>query len=367
MRVFHFLKEKVNLKELWNRVCSLELNKKVKIVIIFLAVMVGLTIISRVTYQMILPKVVMGQADSGTIHHTIHTQAEVKSLSESPVFTTEGLLVDKVVVSTGQAVRKGDVLYTIEKNPLDQMIAEEQGEVNAISKQIQQMKAESDGTSVSAEVYSLQQERWKKDQLLQEHKKIKRAGYGICAPQDGVVTALETKAGQKTQGTADVMLADSGQNLTAVVTLSSDEESSYVSKDTIVTASSSDGKSADNLAVASIDNREAEGTIVLNIPLPQSEFSLGQLLSVELNSSSQKYDCCIPRSALNMEGSSYFVFTVTAEETILGREYTAKKMEVTVLDKNRESVAVEGISSGQMIIVQSDKILSNGNKVRKMR
>ena len=108
MRVFHFLKEKVNLKELWNRVCSLEPNKKVKIVVIFLAVMVGLTIISRVTYQMILPKVVMGQADSGTIRHTIHTQAEVKSLSESPVFTTEGLLVDKVVVSTGQAVRKGD-------------------------------------------------------------------------------------------------------------------------------------------------------------------------------------------------------------------------------------------------------------------
>ena len=45
MRVFHFLKEKVNLKELWNRVRSLEPNKKVKIVVIFLAVMVGLTII----------------------------------------------------------------------------------------------------------------------------------------------------------------------------------------------------------------------------------------------------------------------------------------------------------------------------------
>ena len=163
------------------------------------------------------------------------------------------------------------------------------------------------------------------------------------------------------------MLADSGQNLTAVVTLSSDEESSYVSKDTIASVSSSDGKSVDNLAIASIDNRETEGTIILNIPLPQNEFSLGQLLSVELNSSSQKYDCCIPRSALNMEGSGYFVFAVTAEETILGREYTAKKMEVTVLDKNRESVAVEGISSGQMIIVQSDKILSDGNKVRKMR
>ena len=264
MRVFHFLKEKVNLKELWNRVCSLEPNKKVKIVVIFLAVMVGLTIISRVTYQMILPKVVMGQADSGTIRHTIHTQAEVKSLSESPVFTTEGLLVDKVVVSTGQAVRKGDVLYTIEKHTLDQMIAEEQGEVNAFSKQIQQLKAESDGTSVSAEVYSLQQERWKKEQMLQEHKKIKRAGYGICAPRDGVVTAIETKAGQKTQGTADVMLADSGQNLTAVVTLSSDEESSYVSKDTIASVSSSDGKSVDNLAIASIDNWETEGTIVLN-------------------------------------------------------------------------------------------------------
>ncbi len=367
MRLFHFLKEKVNLKKLWERGCSLESNKKVKIVIVFLAVMAGLTVISRLTYQMILPKVVMGQADSGTISHTIHTQAEVKSLSESPVFTTEGLLVDKVVVSAGQSVRKGDVLYTIEKDTLDQMIAEEQGEVNVLSKQIQQLKTESDGASVSAEIYSLQQERWEKNQMLKVHKKIKMAGYGICAPQDGVVTEIETKAGQKTQGTADVMLADSGQNLTAVVTLSNDEESSYVSKDTIANISSSDGKSADNLAIASIDNREAEGTVVLNIPLPQSEFLLGQLLSVELNSPSQKYDCCIPRSALNMEGSNYFVFAVAAEETILGREYTAKKMEVTLLDKNRESVAVEGISNGQMIIVQSDKILSDGNKIRKMR
>ena len=107
MRVFRFLKEKVNLKELWNWVCSLEPNKKVKIVVIFLAVMVGITIISRVTYQMILPKVVMGQADSGTIRHTIHTQGEVKSLSESPVFTTEGLLVDRLWFLQGRRSEKG--------------------------------------------------------------------------------------------------------------------------------------------------------------------------------------------------------------------------------------------------------------------
>lgn len=100
----------------------------------------------------------------------------------------------------------------------------------------------------------------KKNSCFKSIKRSSGRGTGICAPRDGVVTAIETKAGQKTQGTADVMLADSGQNLTAVVTLSSDEESSYVSKDTIVTASSSDGKSADNLAIASIDNREADGT-----------------------------------------------------------------------------------------------------------
>lgn len=140
---------------------------------------------------MILPKVVMGQADSGTIRHTIHTQAEVKSLSESPVFTTEGLLVDKVVVSTGQAVREGDVLYTIEKHTLDQMIAEEQGEVNAVSKQIQQMKAESDGTSVSAEVYSLQQERWKKNSCFRSIKKSNGHGTGSVHPR--MVWSLRSK------------------------------------------------------------------------------------------------------------------------------------------------------------------------------
>ena len=66
-----------------------------------------------------------------------------------------------------------------------------------------------------------------------------------------------------------------------------------------------------------------------------------------------------------MEGSSYFLYTVSEEDTILGKEYTVEKLEVQVLDKNREIAAVEGISSGQKIIVRSDKPIEAGNKVRK--
>ena len=74
--------------------------------------MAGLTVLSRITYNMILPEVVMGQAEPGTVNHEISTQAEVRSLSEIPVFTEEGLLVDGVRVERRTESFKGrDIVY----------------------------------------------------------------------------------------------------------------------------------------------------------------------------------------------------------------------------------------------------------------
>ncbi len=364
MKIFARLKGNLNIKEKWQDICAIEFKKKIKIVLVFLGIMAGLTVLSRITYNMILPEVVMGQAEPGTVNHEISTQAEVRSLSEIPVFTEEGLLVDGVRVREGQKVSNGEILYTLDKDSLDRLIEEGQNEAEALRKQINQLRADSEGDEPT-EVYSLQSEKDKKERSLQEYRKVKAAGYAVRAGQNGIVTKINTATGDKTQGTADMLIADSGKNLTAVSVMEADEESRYIGENTVADITASDGTVFEDLSVASITAKESEQTMTVSIPLPEGDFYLGQLVSVELYSSSKTYECCIPRTALNMEGSSYFLYTVSEEATILGKEYTVEKLEVQVLDKNREIAAVEGISSGQKIIVRSDKPIEAGNKVRK--
>ena len=67
MKIFARLKGNLNIKEKWQDICAIEFKKKIKIVLVFLGIMAGLTVLSRITYNMILPEVVMGQAEPGTV------------------------------------------------------------------------------------------------------------------------------------------------------------------------------------------------------------------------------------------------------------------------------------------------------------
>ena len=77
-----------------------------KWIAVFIAVMIILTIGSRVTYNIITPKVLTELAASAVIDHSADIEGVVTSVSEEPVILEAGLLVTRVAVMERPAYQK---------------------------------------------------------------------------------------------------------------------------------------------------------------------------------------------------------------------------------------------------------------------
>lgn len=336
-------------------------RKVLKMLALFFAFMVAFTVLSRITYNLIIPKAALGKVEPNTIEHTVSVQGEVKAVSEVPVFTKEGLLIDAMKVSEGQRVNSGEVLYTIERQSLDNLIYTGQSEVNVLSGQIKALQksgADSSEIAVIREQYNV------KNKELEGYKNIRKAGYAVRAKFTGVVTKIRISTGEKTAGTADLLMADEDGEFVAAAQIGLSEESKYIGNNTKADITFADGTALKDIPLKSVSVNEGEGVLEVRITLPESEMVLGQMVDINLKSSSKKYKNCIPRTALHMDSDGYFVYGIKKEETILGEENTVIKFEVTVLDKNLNYAAVEGISEGQNVIVNADKSIEENNKVR---
>ena len=71
-------------------------------------------------------------------------------------------------------------------------------------------------------------------------------------------------------------------------------------------------------------------------------------------------------TALHMEQQNYFVYTMEQEDTILGGQYVAKKIRVSVKEKSGEYAAIseENLSAEDAVIVTADGTISAGETVR---
>lgn len=60
------------------------------------------------------------------------------------------------------------------------------------------------------------------------------------------------------------------------------------------------------------------------------------------------------------------MYVTDTENTVLGTVMTARKVEVTVKDKNQITAALEEgtLSTDQAVIVQADRTLADGSRVR---
>ena len=69
--------------------------------------------------------------------------------------------------------------------------------------------------------------------------------------------------------------------------------------------------------------------------------------------------CCVPLSALYQENGKVYVYVTDTENTVLGTVMVARKVEVTVQDKNQTTAALgEGsLSTDRAVIVRQTREL----------
>lgn len=203
---------------------------------------------------------------------------------------------------------------------------------------------------------------------LEKLEGLKKAKGRICAEADGLITKINIMTGEKTTDTTALLMADlsKGYRFTADITK---EQQKYIGTGDLVKLTSGDGKQQlEDLPVESVEADENDESIYhVTVQVPEDTFEIGMNVNLDFSRKSAAYAVTVPLSALHLdEKQQTYVLLVEEYESIMGTEQRARKMSVTALEQNERYVALaEGvIGTDQEVIVQSDKAVENGSRVR---
>ncbi len=221
------------------------------------------------------------------------------------------------------------------------------------------------GTDSTGEIDAITRDQ--EELKLEKLERLMEAEGKVTAPIDGVVMQINITTGDKTPDGTAVLLSDlaSGSKLVVQVDQS---QSKYIARNDAVTVKSEGKKQQwDDMTVDTVRTNEEDKTLLdVIIQLPDDSLEAGEAATMTATRSSESYDCCVPIQALHVEDGRYFVYVVNETETILGTELSVQRIDVTVLDKNETSAALQAgsLTSEQQIVLSSDKEISAGSRVR---
>ncbi len=205
---------------------------------------------------------------------------------------------------------------------------------------------------------------------LAKLEKLKEEGGRIKAPSDGLITKIQVITGEKTTDTTAMLMTDlsKGYRFTGEITK---EQEEYIGTGDLVTLKGSSKKQVlEELPVESVTEDEENKSIrhiTVQIPQESEVFTLGAAATLSFSKKSEAYPVCVPLSALRLDEKNQTYVLVTEQyESVLGTETRARRVDVTVLEKNEAYAALAegGITSQQEVIVSSAKAVDDGSRVR---
>lgn len=125
------------------------MKKGMKVFLIFLAVMLFFTVVSRATDSFLVPHVKVENPSAKKIEHIVEIYATVERNLEIPLFAESDLLIRTVYVSEGETVTEGQLLAEIDTEQLQEQIAALKGEIQIL--RLQQEDLQSAAAAASQE------------------------------------------------------------------------------------------------------------------------------------------------------------------------------------------------------------------------
>lgn len=203
-----------------------------------------------------------------------------------------------------------------------------------------------------------------REELAKLQDLVKAEGL-ISAEQAGIVTRVGVAAGENTPAGAAVVFADTEKPLQFEVILDK-EDKKYVNQGS--SARVSLGSVETEVTVDYLTEEESSpGSFRALMNLPEGVGTIGQSGSFRLSVQSELYNCCISIDALHTdENQRNFVYVLGERSGILGKELTAEKLMVEVLDKNNRYAALQSgaLDGNTKVINAADRDFAEGDPVR---
>ncbi|MBC5580115.1 biotin/lipoyl-binding protein [Anaerofilum sp. BX8] len=204
-----------------------------------------------------------------------------------------------------------------------------------------------------------------KEDAARALRALREADGILAAPGAGTVVGLDAAAGTRTGEAPAAWLApeDSGFEVVFQVT---EKEAKKMAPGSAVRAESA-GKTI-NGTVASLAAADENGMVTVRAALEGgSALRPGQSALVTAELSRQNYTACLPVGAIRSDSRGDYVLAMEQRQTVLGFENILVRVPVEVVESGGELAAVEGvIAPGSRIVSESDKPVSEGDRVREL-
>lgn len=322
---------------------------------VFGVVVLG-TVISRFTSSVLTPVVETEYASSGTIEHSIISDAVVTGSQEVPVYIPAGIRVEEICVTEGELVQEGDTLFRLNADELEETY---------LNKKIEHKSMKLQGSYPSEDARSLDELRIAKaeEELAYLEELVQKEG-NVCAAFGGMVTEIRQQVGCAASDEAALVMGKEADQYTLKIHIS-DAEKNYVSTGDKATVQ--DGTvSATGTVTAIYKDTDGSGQYTVDVQVAGDSFQIGDSVLVNMVHTSNKYEYVIPLSAIRSDAASQYVLVAREKETLLGMELVAVKVQIKAETSNAEYAGADSdaLSQKDKIIINSNKPLEAGDTVR---
>ena len=231
---------------------------------------------------------------------------------------------------------------------------------------------------LGAEAAQVQVEQARKE--LERLLSYQAADGKICAVSDCTVLQVGVQAGAVTTGSEIFVTGSGGFQLKGMVK-AEDKEKLKVGAEVGVQLAAGKKKTVKIESIGMETGETAEGgsgddtagqgassmQTFWRAPLPENtNVGGGEQFTWSIETSSEKeYDQIIPLSALREDANEAYCLVLSEEDRMLGTLQTAKRVPVTVLEKDAKSAAITStLTNTDQVIVSSEKYVVEGDRVR---
>ncbi len=202
-----------------------------------------------------------------------------------------------------------------------------------------------------------------KEEALARVEELINAQGKVLAPNSGILLRLDLSVGGKVAGTEKVSISKEDYGFHFKVT---EKEAKYLAIGDEITITPNNSKKRITANLDSIGMVDSQGMSEITAVLPQGEYGEGSAASYTIYKRSKQYDQTIPLQAIRMDSNQVnYVLVIGESNTSLGNVLTAYRVNVTVLEKDYRTAAVEAsIGPRDNIIISSNKNIEEGDRVR---
>lgn len=381
-------------------------NRKIlKAMIFFFIGMAACTYFAWQASLLTTAKVKTERIRSGSLVRKVTGTGRVQSSEKSFQSLPEGQKVAKVLLEAGDFVKKGDAVVQLDMEYLNQSIREQKREVRQAELELKQQKLTAkyeakkieDSVSMNQEdsemlnqesinkvkqsvqeekryqkqLSALQQEGLEltlenqKDQL--EKLEVWKACDGLVVSQNtGVLETVGVVEGTITSGIEQIVLQSGQQEVCGEI----EEASLGLIKEGGEVTVFIQGEAEEQKILVEKVGMSQEGKMMWYGKIPnqkeEKNYSVNTMVSYNYQEKTAgSYETLVPLSALREEQNAAYVLVAEVRAGILGDQYTAIKIPVTVLDQDEDYAAVEGaIGVDTLIVSESNKYVEAGDRIR---